>query len=91
MSHVPAPVPRGATLKACLFDLDGVIIDTARYHYLAWKEIATELGFTFTEEDNERLKGVSRMRSLEICSRLVASLSMMRQKRGWPRKRTGAI
>jgi len=66
MSHVPAPVSRAASLKACLFDLDGVIIDTARYHYLAWKEIARELGFAFTEEDNERLKGVSRVRSLEI-------------------------
>lgn len=55
-----------ATLKACLFDLDGVIVDTARYHFLAWKAIADELGFVFTEMDNERLKGVSRMRSLDI-------------------------
>ena len=53
-------------LKACLFDLDGVIVDTARYHFVAWREIAEELGFVFTEEDNEKLKGVSRMRSLEI-------------------------
>lgn len=53
-------------LHACLFDLDGVIIDTAKYHYLAWRELATELGFVFTEQDNERLKGVSRMRSLDI-------------------------
>jgi beta-phosphoglucomutase len=53
-------------LKACLFDLDGVIVDTARYHYVAWREIAEELGFVFTEEDNEKLKGVSRIRSLEI-------------------------
>lgn len=53
-------------LKACLFDLDGVIVDTARYHYVAWREIAEELGFVFTEKDNERLKGVSRTRSLEI-------------------------
>jgi beta-phosphoglucomutase len=53
-------------LKACLFDLDGVIVDTAKYHYLAWKRLADELGFTFTEHDNERLKGVSRVRSLEI-------------------------
>jgi beta-phosphoglucomutase len=53
-------------LKACLFDLDGVIVDTAKYHYVAWREIAEELGFVFTEEDNEKLKGVSRMRSLEI-------------------------
>lgn len=55
-----------ADIKACLFDLDGVIVDTAKYHYLAWKRLANELGFDFTEEDNERLKGVSRMKSLEI-------------------------
>lgn len=52
--------------KACLFDLDGVLVDTARFHYLAWKDLAGRLGFQFTEEDNERLKGVSRMDSLEI-------------------------
>ena len=55
-----------ATIKACIFDLDGVIVDTAVYHYKAWKRLANELGFDFTEEDNERLKGVSRIRSLEI-------------------------
>jgi beta-phosphoglucomutase len=53
-------------IDACIFDLDGVIVDTARYHYLAWRDLATELGFVFTKKDNERLKGVSRMRSLEI-------------------------
>ncbi len=53
-------------IKACLFDLDGVIVDTAKYHYIAWKELAAELGFEFTEKDNERLKGVSRMASLDI-------------------------
>jgi beta-phosphoglucomutase len=53
-------------IKACIFDLDGVIVDTARYHYLAWKRLAKELGVDLTLEDNERLKGVSRMRSLEI-------------------------
>lgn len=52
--------------KAAIFDLDGVLVDTARYHYQAWKMLAAELGFDFTEQDNERLKGVSRMRSLEI-------------------------
>lgn len=53
-------------IKACLFDLDGVVVDTARYHYLAWKKIADDLGFSFSEHDNERLKGVSRMESLDI-------------------------
>lgn len=49
-----------------IFDLDGVIVDTAKYHYLAWKKLANSLGFDFSEAQNERLKGVSRMRSLEI-------------------------
>ncbi|MCU6733302.1 beta-phosphoglucomutase [Diplocloster agilis] len=53
-------------IKACIFDLDGVLCDTAKYHYLAWKRLAGELGFSFTEAQNERLKGVSRMDSLEI-------------------------
>lgn len=53
-------------IKACIFDLDGVIVDTAKYHYLAWKALADKLGFVFTEEHNEGLKGVSRMDSLEI-------------------------
>ena len=53
-------------IKACLFDLDGVVVDTAKYHYMAWKKIATDLGFDFLEHDNERLKGVSRMESLDI-------------------------
>src|SRR5580698_3321860 len=54
------------TIQACIFDLDGVIVDTAVYHYKAWKRLANELGFDFTEEQNELLKGVSRIRSLEI-------------------------
>lgn len=51
---------------AFIFDLDGVIVDTAKYHYLAWKKLANELGFEFTEEQNELFKGVSRKRCLEI-------------------------
>jgi len=53
-------------IKACIFDLDGVIVDTAHYHYLAWKRLAQEFDGELTPEDNERLKGVSRMQSLEI-------------------------
>jgi len=49
-----------------IFDLDGVIVDTAKYHYLAWKNLADELGIDFTEEDNEKFKGVSRKRCLEL-------------------------
>lgn len=52
--------------KCGIFDLDGVLVDTAKYHYLAWKQLAAQLGFEFTLEQNEALKGVSRMRSLEI-------------------------
>jgi beta-phosphoglucomutase len=55
-----------SSLKACIFDLDGVIVDTAKYHFIAWRQIARELGFEFTREDNEALKGVSRQRSLDI-------------------------
>ncbi|SNR62766.1 beta-phosphoglucomutase [Lutibacter flavus] len=51
---------------AFIFDLDGVIVDTAKYHFLAWRNLAQSLGFEFTEEHNELLKGVSRVRSLEI-------------------------
>ncbi|MEX8546688.1 MAG: beta-phosphoglucomutase [Mucilaginibacter sp.] len=53
-------------VKACIFDLDGVIVDTAVYHFKSWKRLADELGINFTLHDNERLKGVSRVRSLEI-------------------------
>ena len=53
-------------IEACIFDLDGVVVDTAKYHFIAWKALAEELGFVFTLEDNERLKGVSRTQSLEI-------------------------
>jgi beta-phosphoglucomutase len=53
-------------IKAVIFDLDGVIVDTAHYHFVAWQRLAKELGIEFTLHDNERLKGVSRMRSLEI-------------------------
>ena len=53
-------------IKAGLFDLDGVLVDTAVYHYQAWRRLANELGFDFTEAQNENLKGVSRVRSLEL-------------------------
>lgn len=53
-------------IEACIFDLDGVIVDTAKYHYWAWKKLASELHFEFTEEQNEKLKGISRMDSLDI-------------------------
>ena len=52
--------------KAFIFDLDGVIVDTAKFHFLAWKKLADNLNINFTHEINEQLKGVSRVRSLEI-------------------------
>lgn len=53
------------TKKAFIFDLDGVIVDTAKYHFLAWKKLAASIGVDFTEHQNEQLKGVSRVKSLE--------------------------
>lgn len=53
-------------IRGVIFDLDGVLVDTAKYHYLAWKRLAGELHIDFTSKDNERLKGISRVRSLEI-------------------------
>lgn len=52
--------------KACIFDLDGVLTDTALFHFQAWQRLASQLGIQFTEEQNELLKGVSRRRSLDI-------------------------
>ncbi len=52
--------------EAVIFDLDGVITDTAEYHYLAWKQLSEELGIPLDREFNEKLKGISRMESLEI-------------------------
>lgn len=53
-------------INAIIFDLDGVICSTDRYHYLAWKELADSLGIPFDEQVNRQLRGVSRMESLEI-------------------------
>jgi kojibiose phosphorylase len=54
------------TLKAVIFDLDGVLTDTAEYHYHGWQRLADEEGYPFSREHNELLRGVSRQRSLEI-------------------------
>ena len=71
------------TKKAFIFDLDGVIVDTAKYHYLAWKKIANELGIEFTHEHNELLKGVSRVRSLDIILGLGNVEASQEQKNQW--------
>jgi beta-phosphoglucomutase len=66
-------------IEAIIFDLDGVIVDTAHYHFIAWQRLAKELGITFTEAENERLKGVSRMRSLEIILE-IGGVSLSKEK-----------
>ena len=53
-------------MKAFIFDLDGVIVFTDKFHYLAWKKMADEMGIYFDETINNRLRGVSRAESLEI-------------------------
>jgi len=55
-----------SNLQAVIFDLDGVIVSTDQFHYLGWKQIADEEGIPFDEKDNDRLRGVSRMESLDI-------------------------
>jgi len=57
-------------MYAFLFDLDGVLVDTAKYHYLAWKSVCTNLGFDLSREDNEKLKGIDRITSLKILLKL---------------------
>ena len=69
--------------KAFIFDLDGVIVDTAKYHFQAWKKIADELGFEFTHENNELLKGVSRVRSLDIILELGKVNASQEDKNRW--------
>lgn len=53
-------------IRGCIFDLDGVLTDTAEYHYQGWQRLADELGIPFDRERNEALRGVSRRRSLEL-------------------------
>ncbi len=69
--------------KAFIFDLDGVIVDTAKYHFLAWQKLAQELGIEFTPEHNEDLKGVSRVRSLDIILQLGNVQARQEEKDRW--------
>ncbi len=70
-------------IRGVIFDLDGVICNTAKYHYLAWKNLADKLGIPFTESDNERLKGVSRSESLDILLSLGNIKARPQQKSAW--------
>jgi beta-phosphoglucomutase len=69
--------------KAFIFDLDGVIVDTAKYHFFAWQKIAAELGIEFTPEHNEALKGVSRIRSLDLILELGKIKATEADKQRW--------
>jgi len=77
-------------IKAVVFDLDGVLVDTDRFHYQAWKRILSELGKEFTKEDNEQIKGVARSKSLEILLKMknidmseVEKMRILRKKNNW--------
>lgn len=71
------------TKKAFIFDLDGVIVDTAKYHFLAWQKLANQLGINFTHEHNEELKGVSRVRSLDLILALGNITASQQDKNKW--------
>ena len=70
-------------IKGIIFDLDGVIVDTARYHYASWRALANDLGFEFTLEQNENLKGVSREKSLDILLGIGGIKAEQPQKTKW--------
>lgn len=69
--------------KTFIFDLDGVIVDTAKYHFLAWQRLANQLDIDFTHEHNEQLKGVSRIRSLDLILALGNSKASQEDKNKW--------
>jgi beta-phosphoglucomutase len=69
--------------KACLFDLDGVLVDTAIYHFQAWKMLGENFNYQLTEEQNEQLKGVSRVESLNRILDWAAYSATDEQKEAW--------
>lgn len=82
---------REKKIEAFIFDLDGVLTDTAEYHYLAWKRLADEENLPFSRQDNEKLRGVSRRASLELIlqGREVPEIKiqeMMERKNGYYRE-----
>ncbi len=70
-------------MKGFIFDLDGVIVDTAKYHYLAWKQLADQLDIPFTLQDNEKFKGVSRKRCLELLLEMGGLQVSQEQFKSW--------
>lgn len=75
--------------RALIFDLDGVLTDTAKVHYRAWKRLADEIGVRFDETVNERLKGVDRMRSLEIILERADRTYALEEKRELAARKNG--
>ncbi|MEN9729816.1 MAG: Beta-phosphoglucomutase [Bacteroidota bacterium] len=69
--------------KACLFDLDGVLVDTAIYHFQAWKNLGKQFGYELTEEQNEELKGVSRVESLNKILAWAGYTATQEEKAAW--------
>jgi beta-phosphoglucomutase len=69
--------------KACLFDLDGVLVDTAIYHFKAWRMLGENFGYQLTEEQNEQLKGVSRVESLNRILVWASFSATEEQKKIW--------
>ena len=69
--------------KACLFDLDGVLVDTAIYHFQAWKMLGENFNYQLTEEQNEQLKGVSRVESLNRILNWASYTATEEQKEIW--------
>lgn len=67
--------------QAFIYDLDGVITDTAEFHFLAWKKLADELGISIDRKFNEKLKGISRMESLEHILKLKSSLKLTQEEK----------
>ncbi len=77
-------------IKAVIFDLDGVIVDTAKFHYIAWKNLADRLGFDFTPDHNELLKGIGRMESLDILLSIGKIKATEDEKTSWAAEKNEA-
>ena len=67
-------------MKAFIFDLDGILVDTAKYHYITWKTIGTSFNFNLTETQNESLKGISRTDSLDLMLEQAGTETNLEQK-----------
>ena len=78
-------------MKAFIFDLDGVLVDTAKYHYIAWKTIGTSFNFNLTETQNESLKGISRTDSLDLMLEWAGTEMNLEQKKFFCAKKTNII